>query len=58
VEETVADCPRCGSPFVLDVDTGAEEQSHFVPCPECQAPLEVFVRCEDGEVRSVSASVD
>jgi hypothetical protein len=56
--ETVVDCPACGDPFALDVDTRAEEQSHFVSCPGCQRPLEVFVRCEGGEVRSVSASVD
>ena len=58
VQETVVDCPRCGNPFSLDVDTAAEEQSHFVNCPECQTPLEVFVRCGGGEVLSVSASVD
>jgi hypothetical protein len=58
VIETIVDCPRCGGPFALDVDTEAEEQSHFVPCPECQAPLEVFVRCGSGEVLSISASVD
>ncbi len=56
--EVIADCPRCGGPFALDVDTAAEEQSHLLPCPECQAPLEVFVRCRPGEVVSISASVD
>ena len=36
LEEIVVDCPACGAPFALEVDTGAEEQSHFVSCPECQ----------------------
>ena len=58
MEEIVVDCPACGAPFALEVDTGAEEQSHFVSCPECQRALEVFVRCAEGEVRSISASVD
>jgi hypothetical protein len=58
VVETIVDCPRCGGPFALDVDTAAEEQSHFVSCPECHTPLEIFVRCRPGEVLSVSASVD
>ena len=58
VLEIVVDCPGCGGPFALDVDTTAEEQSHFLSCPECQASLEVFVRCRPGEVLSISASVD
>jgi uncharacterized protein YbaR (Trm112 family) len=58
VEETVVDCPSCNEPFALDVDTAAEEQSHFVPCPICRQPLEVFVRCRPGEILSISASVD
>jgi len=56
--EVIADCPRCGEPFALDVDTAAEEQSHLLPCPECHTPLEIFVRCRPGEVVSISASVD
>ena len=58
MEETVVDCPSCGEPFALEVDTAAEEQSHFVPCPSCQQPLEVFVRCRPGEVLSTSVSAD
>jgi uncharacterized protein YbaR (Trm112 family) len=58
LSETLADCPACGEPFALDVDTTAEEQSHLVSCPECKRSLEVFVRCDGGEVRSISTSVD
>ena len=58
VEETIVDCPSCSEPFALDVDTAAEEQSHFVRCPTCRRALEVFVRCRLGEVLSISASVD
>ena len=58
VKEIVVDCVTCGEPFALDVDTEAEEQSHFVQCPSCQQGLEVFARCRPGEVVSVSVSVD
>ena len=58
VDETVVDCPACNEPFALDVDTAAEEQSHFVECPTCHQALEVFVRCRPGEILSISVSVD
>jgi endogenous inhibitor of DNA gyrase (YacG/DUF329 family) len=58
VEEIVVDCPACGAPFALEVDEEAEEQSHFVSCPECGRALEVFVRCGNGAVQSISTSID
>ena len=58
LNDIVVDCPSCRGPFALEVDPEAEEQSHFVSCPECQRALEVFVRCGLGEVLSISASLD
>jgi Zn finger protein HypA/HybF involved in hydrogenase expression len=58
VDETVVDCPSCSEPFAIEVDTSAEEQSHFVQCPTCHEDLEVFVRCHSGELLSTSVSVD
>ena len=58
MEEILVDCATCAEPFALDVDTEAEEQSHFVECPTCHQALEVFARCRSGEVLSVSVSVD
>jgi len=58
VEEIVVDCPACAEPFALQVDVEAEEQSHFLSCPSCAQALEIFVRCEAGEVLSSSVSVD
>jgi len=58
VEEIVVDCVSCAEPFALEVDTAAEEQSHFVSCPSCNQKLEVFARCRPGEVLSVSVSRD
>jgi len=57
-KEIIVDCATCAEPFALDVDTEAEEQSHFVQCPSCHQALEVFARCRPGEVLSVSVSVD
>lgn len=59
IVEVVVDCPTCGEPFALDVDTsGGEEQSTFEDCPVCCRPMEVFVRCRPGEVLSTSVSAD
>ena len=58
VEEVVVDCVACAEPFALEVDTEAEEQSHFVSCPTCNQALEVFARCRPGEVLSISVSRD
>ena len=59
VEEIVVECPSCGEPAALDVDTTAgEEQSYFEDCPVCCRPMEVFVRCRPGEVLSISVTAD
>jgi hypothetical protein len=56
--EAIADCPSCGEPMALEVDTSFEEQSYFEDCPVCCRPLEIFVRCRPGEVLSLSASAE
>ena len=59
LEEVVVDCPSCGEPFALDVDTMAgDEQSYFEDCPVCCQPMEVFVRCRPGQIESISVSRD
>jgi hypothetical protein len=59
IEEVVVDCPACGEPFALDVDTsGGAEQSYIEDCPVCCRPMEVFVRCRPGEILSTSVSAD
>ncbi len=59
LEEILVDCPSCGEPFALDVDTQAgEEQSYFEDCPVCCRPAEVFVRCRPGAIESISVSAD
>ncbi|HEY7412408.1 MAG TPA: CPXCG motif-containing cysteine-rich protein [Vicinamibacteria bacterium] len=59
IEEVVVDCPACGEPAALDVDTTAgAEQSYFEDCPVCCKPMEVFVRCQPGVVLSLSVTTD
>jgi hypothetical protein len=59
VLEVIVDCPSCGAPFALEVDTTAgDEQSHFESCPACCRSLEVFVRSRPGEILSTSVSVE
>lgn len=53
------DCPACGEPAALEIDTTAgEEQSYFEDCSVCCRPMEVFVRCEPGRVLSISVTID
>ena len=56
LEETIVDCPSCGEPAALDVDTSVAEQSYFEDCPVCCKPMEVFVRCQPGRIESISVS--
>ena len=59
IEEIIVQCPACGEPVALDVDTTAgEEQSYFEDCAVCCRPMEVFVRCRPGEVLGISVSAD
>ncbi len=59
IEEVLVDCPFCGEPMALDVDTtGGDEQSYFEDCAVCCKPMEVFVRCEPGRVISLSVTAD
>jgi hypothetical protein len=57
IEEVIIDCPSCGESISLDVDTFAgAEQEYVQDCPVCCRPMDVFVRCADGEVSGVSVS--
>jgi hypothetical protein len=58
VEETIVDCPSCGEPATLAVDTSVAEQSYYEDCPVCCRPMEVFVRSRPGEILSISVSAD
>ena len=51
LEECAADCPYCGEPIALLIDTSCEEQSYVEDCEVCCRPMvvNVFVD-EDGQV--------
>jgi hypothetical protein len=57
IEEVVVDCPTCGEPVALEVDTTAgDEQSYVEDCPVCCRAMDVFAVCRAGEVLSVSVT--
>jgi hypothetical protein len=57
LEEVIVDCPSCGESMSLDVDiTAGDEQEYVQDCPVCCRPMDVYIRCADGEVQGVSVS--
>ena len=59
IEEIIVECPACGEPSALAVDTTAgAEQSYIEDCVVCCRPMEVFVRCQPGQILSISVSAD
>lgn len=59
LEEVIVDCPSCGEPVALDVDTtGGPEQSYFEDCPVCCRPMEIYVVSRPGEIVSISVTAD
>ena len=43
-------CPYCGQPMELVVDTSIPQQRFTTDCEVCCRPFEVFAECEPGEV--------
>jgi len=43
LEECAADCPYCGEPITVLVDTSCEEQSYTEDCEVCCRPMIVNV---------------
>lgn len=54
-EEASVECPYCGETIVVVVDTSAPEQEYVEDCSVCCRPIELTVRCEDGEVAEIAA---
>ena len=52
-EETEVQCPFCGEPFTIVVDTSVDEQTYVEDCYVCCRPIQFHIRCEEGEVISV-----
>lgn len=45
------DCPYCGEPLDLLMDTSAGEQDYVEDCAVCCRPIEVQLRADGGEWR-------
>jgi hypothetical protein len=59
LREVQIDCPYCGEPGALDIDTsGGAEQSYVEDCHVCCRPMAVRVECRPGEILSVEVSAD
>jgi len=39
LEESAADCPYCGEPITLLIDTSCEEQTYVEDCEVCCCPM-------------------
>jgi hypothetical protein len=44
------DCPYCGEPIELVVDTSVEHQDYIEDCSVCCRPIELSVHVTDDEV--------
>lgn len=58
LQDAIIDCPSCGEPVALEIETSIPEQSYFEDCPVCCRPMEVFARCRPGEILGLSATAD
>jgi hypothetical protein len=58
VTEWEVSCPFCGEAFTILVDPSVESQSYVEDCFVCCRPIQFEIRCEDGEVLSVTAERD
>ena len=54
LEECAADCPYCGEPITVLVDTSCEEQSYTEDCEVCCRPMIVNAWVDEDGSASVS----
>lgn len=53
------ECPSCGEPVALAVDTSAgARQSYVEDCPVCCRPMQVQVVCQPGSVLAIDVRAD
>lgn len=55
LQERRLECPFCGEPITILVDTSAGTQSYVEDCEVCCRPMNIAVEAEDGELYSVTA---
>ena len=47
LEECAVDCPYCGEPITMLVDTSCDEQSYIEDCKVCCRPIVVDVQVDE-----------
>jgi len=50
------ECPYCGEPISVTVDTSQGDYSTIEDCTVCCQPIQFVFRCEPGEVLEADAS--
>jgi hypothetical protein len=53
--ESEIQCPYCGEPITVEIDTSVASQTYIEDCSVCCRPIEIRVSCDDGELSSLSA---
>lgn len=51
-------CPHCGQPNEMEVDSTVSSQRFVTDCEVCCRPFEVHLECEAGHILTMDASVD
>ena len=46
-------CPYCGEIYATAVDTAQGSHSTIEDCPVCCRPIQMYIECDSGEVRSI-----
>ncbi len=54
-QEAIVDCPFCGEPMSLLIDDMSDNQSYIEDCSVCCRPIQLRIRCKDGELIEVLA---
>jgi hypothetical protein len=54
LEECATDCPYCGEPITLLVDTSCGDQSYIEDCEVCCRPMVVNVGVDEGGDANIS----
>jgi transcription elongation factor Elf1 len=49
-------CPFCGQPSEVSVDTSVPSQRFTTDCEVCCRPFEVTIECEPGEILGLDVS--
>lgn len=58
LEECAVDCPYCGEPITLLVDTSCDEQSYIEDCEVCCQPMVIFARVDEDAQLSIQVRRD